>query len=263
MILIKDNHIDFAGGTRRGRRTRRAGRQPNLEIEVEARTLEDVQTALDLEVERILLDNMTVEMMAAAVRLSAGRARLEASGNVNLENVRRIAETGVDFISIGALTHSAKNFDLSFEYVAPGAAAEEAAVNPEVQDMYEEHEGPAGQRGAGRGAGLQGRDRGRDPRAEAAAQRGHPGTQLHGAGAVPLGPGFQGRLARPEPQGRPDRQGRDRLLRRALHGRDGQDPESDQDRAAAGREGRLLAGRQHHRRGCAHSESSSSPACRW
>jgi nicotinate-nucleotide pyrophosphorylase (carboxylating) len=115
MILIKDNHIDFAGGLVEAvKRARNGGGQ--FRIEVEARTLEDVEAALDLEVERILLDNMSVELMAAAVEMSGGRALLEASGNVNLENVRRIAETGVDFISVGALTHSAKNFDLSFEY---------------------------------------------------------------------------------------------------------------------------------------------------
>jgi nicotinate-nucleotide pyrophosphorylase (carboxylating) len=115
MILIKDNHIDFAGGLVEAVKLARVG-GGQFRIEVEARTLEDVQAALDLEVERILLDNMSVEMMSAAVAMSSGRALLEASGNVNLENVRRIAETGVDFISIGALTHSAKNFDLSFEY---------------------------------------------------------------------------------------------------------------------------------------------------
>jgi nicotinate-nucleotide pyrophosphorylase (carboxylating) len=84
---------------------------------VEARTLEDVREALAIGVERILLDNMTPESMAEAVRLTAGRSKLEASGNVTLETVRRIAETGVDYISIGALTHSAKVFDLSFDYI--------------------------------------------------------------------------------------------------------------------------------------------------
>jgi len=64
-----------------------------------------------------LLDNMTPEMMAEAVQLSAGRAKLEASGNVTLETVRRIAETGVDYISAGALTHSARVFDVSFDYI--------------------------------------------------------------------------------------------------------------------------------------------------
>jgi nicotinate-nucleotide pyrophosphorylase (carboxylating) len=116
MILIKDNHIDFAGGIPEAMKRVRAA-ATDLEVEVEARTLDDVQTALDLGVKRILLDNMTVEMMSAAVGMARGRAKLEASGNVSLENVRSIAETGVDFISIGAVTHSAKNFDLSFEYL--------------------------------------------------------------------------------------------------------------------------------------------------
>ncbi|MBI5932912.1 MAG: carboxylating nicotinate-nucleotide diphosphorylase [Chloroflexi bacterium] len=116
MILIKDNHIDYAGGIEEAVRRARASNS-GLQIEVEARTLEDVKVALDLDVERILLDNMSVSMMAEAVRLTNGRAKLEASGNVTLETVRRIAETGVDFISVGALTHSAKVFDVSFDYL--------------------------------------------------------------------------------------------------------------------------------------------------
>lgn len=116
MILIKDNHIDFTGSiTEAVRRARSV--HSELEIEVEARSLDDVREALAIQVERILLDNMTLEMMAAAVRLTAGRAKLEASGNVTLSTVRRIAETGVDFISSGALTHSPKVFDVSFEYL--------------------------------------------------------------------------------------------------------------------------------------------------
>ena len=114
MILIKDNHIDYAGSLDEAVRRARAAHS-GLEIEVEARTLDDVGAALDLRVERILLDNMTPDMMRAAVGLNAGRAKLEASGNVTLNNVRRVAETGVDYISIGALTHSAKVFDVSFE----------------------------------------------------------------------------------------------------------------------------------------------------
>ena len=82
---------------------------------MEARTLDDVRTALALRVERILLDNMTLDTLRQAVALNAGRAKLEASGNVTLENVRAIAETGVDFISSGALTHSVKVLDVSFE----------------------------------------------------------------------------------------------------------------------------------------------------
>jgi len=116
MILIKDNHIDFAGSLAEAVRRVRAAKS-GLEIEVEARTLGDVKAALDLGVERILLDNMTPDMMREAVALNAGRAKLEASGNVTLENVRQIAETGVDFISIGALTHSARVLDVSMDWV--------------------------------------------------------------------------------------------------------------------------------------------------
>ena len=116
MILIKDNHIDFAGSITTAITLARAG-AAGLVIEVEARTLDNVREALDCGVDRILLDNMTLETMAEAVRLTKGRARLEASGNVSLENVRKIAETGVDYISVGALTHSAKVLDVSFDYL--------------------------------------------------------------------------------------------------------------------------------------------------
>jgi nicotinate-nucleotide pyrophosphorylase (carboxylating) len=116
MFLIKDNHIDFAGSLSEAvRRARAFGSK--LEIEVETRTLEDVQEALQSGVERILLDNMSNEMMRQAVQMTGGRAKLEASGNVNLANIRQVAETGVDFISIGALTHSAPVLDLSFLFI--------------------------------------------------------------------------------------------------------------------------------------------------
>ncbi|MCG2787907.1 MAG: carboxylating nicotinate-nucleotide diphosphorylase [Anaerolineae bacterium] len=116
MILIKDNHIDFAGSiTEAVNRARAAG--SGLQIEVEARTLQHVRESLSLGVERILLDNMTPAMMSEAVQMTAGRAKLEASGNVALETVRAIAETGVDYISIGALTHSAKVFDVSLDFI--------------------------------------------------------------------------------------------------------------------------------------------------
>lgn len=112
MILIKDNHIDHAGSLARAiHLARAAGTQ--LEIEVETRSLENVKDAIELGVSRILLDNMSIEMMKDAVGLTAGRAKLEASGNVTLQTVRPIAETGVDFISVGELTHSARVFDLS------------------------------------------------------------------------------------------------------------------------------------------------------
>ncbi len=116
MILIKDNHIDFAGSLEEAVRRVR-GAHHGLQIEVEARTLEHVEAALKLGVERILLDNMSIKMMTEAVRMTNGKAKLEASGNVDLKTVRKIAGTGVDYISIGALTHSAKVFDVSFDYV--------------------------------------------------------------------------------------------------------------------------------------------------
>jgi len=117
MVLIKDNHIDYAGSVSEAvSRVRSSG--TNLEIEVEARTLEQARAALELGVRRILLDNMTIEATREAVKLNAGRAQLEASGNVTLENVREIAETGVDFISVGALTHSATVLDVSLKWRA-------------------------------------------------------------------------------------------------------------------------------------------------
>ena len=117
MVLIKDNHIDFAGSiTAAVERVRASGTK--LEIEVETRSLDHVREALGLGVERILLDNMSVEMMREAVGISGGRAKLEASGNVTLDNVLEVAGTGVDYISVGALTHSPVVFDVSLEFVA-------------------------------------------------------------------------------------------------------------------------------------------------
>jgi len=116
MVLIKNNHIDYARSLSRAVDLARAGTQ-NLEIEIEARTIDEAQEALALGVERILLDNMSLDELRRTVALCAGQVKLEASGNVGLDNVRAIAETGVDFISVGALTHSAKAFDLSVRWV--------------------------------------------------------------------------------------------------------------------------------------------------
>ena len=111
-ILIKENHAELAGGV--GEAVRRArDRAPQLPLEVECRTLAEVQQALDAGAPRILLDNMSVEQLRAAVELVAGRAELEASGGVTLETVREIASTGVQFVSVGALTHSPPALDLS------------------------------------------------------------------------------------------------------------------------------------------------------
>ena len=117
MVLIKDNHIDFAGSiTAAVQRVRASG--TTLEIEVETRSLDNVREALALGVERILLDNMSPAMMREAVAICDGRAKLEASGNVTLDTVLEVARTGVDYISVGALTHSPPVFDVSLEYVA-------------------------------------------------------------------------------------------------------------------------------------------------
>lgn len=111
-ILIKENHAAAAGGVGEAVRRARAAR-PDLPIEVEVRNLEELEEALAAGAPRIMLDNMDLATMRAAVERAAGRASLEASGGVTLGRLREIAETGVDFISIGALTHSAPALDLS------------------------------------------------------------------------------------------------------------------------------------------------------
>jgi nicotinate-nucleotide pyrophosphorylase (carboxylating) len=112
-ILIKDNHIVVCGGVGAAVRQARDRASALLRIEIECTTLAEVQEALDAQADIILLDNMTTPQMREAVQLVNGRALLEASGNMNLERVREVAETGVDFISVGALTHSAPAADLS------------------------------------------------------------------------------------------------------------------------------------------------------
>lgn len=111
-ILIKENHAAAAGGV--GEAVRRAcAARPDLPLEVEVRELDELDEALAAGAVRIMLDNMDLATMRAAVERTAGRASLEASGGVTLDRLRAIAETGVDFISIGALTHSAPALDLS------------------------------------------------------------------------------------------------------------------------------------------------------
>jgi len=113
-ILVKDNHIRLSGGIAPAvERLRAAG--GGLPIQVEAETLDDVREALALGVDSILLDNMPPETLRGAVALAGRRVPLEASGGVTLESVRAVAETGVDFISIGALTHAARSLDVSLE----------------------------------------------------------------------------------------------------------------------------------------------------
>jgi len=116
-ILVKENHLRLVGGIAPAVGVL-AGRTHGLPVEVEAESLEDVRRALDAGVGRILLDNMTPEQVAEAVAIAAGRAELEASGGISLATVRSFAETGVDFISVGALTHSARSLDVSLEVLA-------------------------------------------------------------------------------------------------------------------------------------------------
>lgn len=118
MVMIKDNHIDGAGSiTAAVAAVRKNSEARDLPIEVEVRTLDELREVLLLKVDRVLLDNMTTEQMREAVMLTAGRVPLEASGNMSLERVAAVAATGVDFISVGALTHSAPALDLSMRIV--------------------------------------------------------------------------------------------------------------------------------------------------
>jgi nicotinate-nucleotide pyrophosphorylase (carboxylating) len=113
-LLVKDNHLRLAGGIAPAvARLRASGSR--LRLEVEAETLVEVQTALDAGVNRILLDNMTLDEMRAAVAMVAGRVETEASGGITLDNLRAVGETGVTFVSLGALTHSARTLDVSLE----------------------------------------------------------------------------------------------------------------------------------------------------
>ncbi len=115
MALIKDNHIAAVGSITEAVRRVRAADTRRRPIEVEVTNLDQLREALALDVDRILLDNMTLGQMAEAVRIAAGRIPLEASGGVNLRTVAEIAATGVDYISIGALTHSVMALDISLD----------------------------------------------------------------------------------------------------------------------------------------------------
>jgi nicotinate-nucleotide pyrophosphorylase (carboxylating) len=115
MALIKDNHIAAVGSITEAVRRVREGDQRHRPIEVEVTNLDQLREALASAIDRILLDNMSHEMMRAAVEIAAGKIPLEASGNVTLDTVAAIAVTGVDFISVGALTHSVKALDVSLD----------------------------------------------------------------------------------------------------------------------------------------------------
>ncbi|MEZ4869957.1 MAG: carboxylating nicotinate-nucleotide diphosphorylase [Caldilineaceae bacterium] len=114
MVLIKENHVAAAGGITAAVTQVRAQNQHRRKIEVEVRNLDELREALSLQVDQIMLDNMNLDEMRAAVQLTGGAVPLEASGNVSLQTVRAIAATGVDFISVGKLTHSVEALDISF-----------------------------------------------------------------------------------------------------------------------------------------------------
>ncbi len=116
-VLIKDNHIKLAGGVSRAVKSVKGKAVDRARIEVEASTIEQVKEALEAGADVIMLDNMPVEMMKEAISLINGRALIEVSGGVTLENARMIAELGVDFISIGFLTHSPRALDISLYVV--------------------------------------------------------------------------------------------------------------------------------------------------
>lgn len=113
--MLKDNHIDACGSITKAVSTLREKIGHTVKIEVETRNLDEVAEALTTGCEIIMLDNMDCDTMKKAVEMTAGRALLEASGNITAETIRPVAETGVDIISIGALTHSVKAFDISLK----------------------------------------------------------------------------------------------------------------------------------------------------
>ena len=121
MILLKDNHVDFAGGIENallGAQKYLKEKNKTLQIEIEVRSLEELEEALRVGgVDRIMLDNFTPEKSREAVQIVKGRVELESSGGITIDNLRQYAEAGVDYISVGALTHSVKSLDMSLKAV--------------------------------------------------------------------------------------------------------------------------------------------------
>ncbi len=120
MIMLKDNHIDYNGSIKNAVSAAReyiAQNELELKVEVETRTLQEVREALDAGADRIMLDNMDIATMREAVEIIGKKSETEASGGITRDMLKEIADTGVDYISAGALTHSAKNIDLSLKAV--------------------------------------------------------------------------------------------------------------------------------------------------
>jgi nicotinate-nucleotide pyrophosphorylase (carboxylating) len=120
-ILIKDNHVAVCGGVAQAVRAAKAANS-NLQVQVEVDRIDQVEPALDAGADRLLLDNMNVATLREAVALVAGRVPLEASGGVNLDTIRGIAETGVDYISVGRITQSAPAVDIGLDYALHGGS---------------------------------------------------------------------------------------------------------------------------------------------
>jgi nicotinate-nucleotide pyrophosphorylase (carboxylating) len=118
--MVKDNHVVAAGGVVPAFRAVRET-FPDVPVEVECDSVEQVVASIEAGADLLLLDNMTIDQLREAVRVTAGRARLEASGGMTLDRAREVAETGVDYISVGALTHSAPVLDLGFDLRAKEA----------------------------------------------------------------------------------------------------------------------------------------------
>lgn len=131
MVLVKENHIAAAGGVREAIAGVRANNTRGLEVEIEVRSLDELEVALDLGVERVLLDNMSPDLLREAVERARARSAspplLEASGNVDLDTIAAVAASGVDLISVGALTHSAPVADLSLRVVEGGGVGAPSA----------------------------------------------------------------------------------------------------------------------------------------
>jgi nicotinate-nucleotide pyrophosphorylase (carboxylating) len=117
MVMLKDNHIDLCGSITEAVARVRKRWHTEFRIEVECRTPADVDEAVAAGADIVMLDNMDVDTMAAIVRTAHGDVSIEASGNVNLQTIGEISATGVDFVSVGSLTHSVKAFDFSLKYV--------------------------------------------------------------------------------------------------------------------------------------------------
>lgn len=121
MILLKDNHVDFAGGIEnaiRGAQKYLKEKNKSLKIEIEVRNLQELETVLRIGgVDRIMLDNFSLELTRRAVQIVDGRVELESSGGITFDTIRSYAETGVDYISVGAITHSVKSLDMSLKAV--------------------------------------------------------------------------------------------------------------------------------------------------